>query len=92
MMYKDEVKCCPDEIVGERRESLGEICKAAAGVSADALILAQRIEGYLFGPCKEANGTPPEADCLRDEIQLHYGVCVDIVNTLGRIVKQLEGS
>ena len=91
MMYKDEVKCCPSEIVEARRESLGELCKNAASVSADALILAQRVEGYLFGPGEDQNCASPEANCLRDEIQLHYGVCVDIVNTLRRIVEQLEG-
>lgn len=90
-MYKDEVKCCPSEIAEARRESLGDICKAAASVSGDALVLARRIEGYLFGPCEGANGEPPAPDCLRDEMQLHYGVCVDIVNTLGRIVEKLGG-
>ena len=91
MMYKDEAKCCPSEIVEARRESLGELCKNAASVSADALILAQRIEGYLFGTVKELNVETPEPSCLRDEMQLHHGVCVDIVNTLRRILGQLEG-
>lgn len=90
MICNNEVKYVPMETEA-REDSLGNIALNAFNKGAEALVLAQRIEGYLFGACKEEYGQCSEPDCLRDKIQLHHGVCVEIVNTLRRIVEQLEG-
>lgn len=90
MICNNEVKYVPMEPEA-REESLGNIASNAFSKGAEALVLAQRIEGYLFGAREEEYGQCSEPDCLRDKIQLHYGVCVEIVNTLRRIVEQLEG-
>lgn len=91
MICNNEVKYVPMETEA-REESLGNIALNAFSKGGEALVLAQRIEGYLFGAREEEYGQRSEPHCLRDKIQLHYGVCVEIVNTLRRIVEQLEGS
>lgn len=91
MICNNEVKYVPMETEA-REESLGNIALNAFSKGAEALVLAQRIEGYLFGPHPMDGTTANEPRCLRDSMQQHTEVCASTVDTLRRIVEQLEGS
>lgn len=90
MICNNEVKYVPMETEA-REESLGNIALNAFSKGAEALVLAQRIEGYLFGPRLMDETTANEPCCLRDTMRQHTEVCASIVDTLRRIVEQLEG-
>lgn len=90
MICNNEVKYVPMEAEA-REDSLGNIALNAFSKGAEALVLAQRIEGYLFGPRLMDETTANEPCCLRDTMRQHTGVCASIVETLRRIVEQLEG-
>lgn len=92
MICNNEVKYVPMETEA-REESLGNIALNAFSKGAEALVLAQRIEGYLFGPRRLMDETAAnEHCCLRDTMRQHTEVCASIVDTLRYIVEQLEGS
>lgn len=90
MICNNEVKYVPMETEA-REDSLGNIVLNVASKSAEALVLAQRIEGYLFGPRLMDETAANEPCCLRDTMRQHTEVCASIVDTLRRIVEQLEG-
>ena len=90
MICNNEVKYVPMETEA-REDSLGNIALNAFSKGAEALVLAQRIEGYLFGPHLMDGTTANEPCCLRDTMRQHTEVCASIVDTLRRIVEQLEG-
>lgn len=72
--------------------SLSDIALDAFSRGIEALFLAQRIEECLFSPHSMDGTTANEPRCLRDTMRQHTEVCASIVDTLRRIVEQLEGS